>query len=65
MARGVPRTVKKREEGIAQNKVICKCSCVTIMTPKTDWCICRHCGNKLYRTSQLKFMYEMKERLNK
>ena len=65
MAFGVSKATLKKEKEIAENRVKCKCTCVTIMTPKTDWCICRHCGNKLYRTPQLKFKYEMKERLNK
>lgn len=65
MARGISKATKLREESIAQCKVKCKCSCVSILPPTTDYCICRWCGRKLYRTPQLKFKYEMKERLNK
>ena len=61
----VPKVVKLREKSIVECRVKCECSCVTIMTPRTDWCIGRWCGKKIYRTPQLKFKYEMKERLNK
>lgn len=65
MARGVDKITKRKEETLAQNKVKCECSCVSVLTPKTDYCICRWCGRKVYRTPQIKFKYEMKERLNK
>jgi len=59
------KELQRKENAIADLKVKCKCGCVTIMTPKTDWCICRWCQKKLYRTPQIKFKYEMEEKLKK
>lgn len=65
MAKYVNKKTLLREKSIAECRVKCKCSCVSIIPITTDYCICRWCGNKVYRTPQLKFKYEMKERLNK
>ena len=56
---------KRRAIEITKNSVKCKCGCVSVFQAQTDRIICRWCGNWLYRTPQLKFKYEMKERLNK
>ena len=63
MARGIPEYTKKKEEEMYEMRVICKCGCVTVMTPKTDWCICRWCKHKLYRTKELEFKYKMEEKM--
>ena len=65
MTNVVDKATLMKEASITKCRVKCKCSCVTIMTLQTDWTICRWCGRKVYRTPQLKFKYEMKERLNK
>ena len=61
----VSKEEQKRADEIAKYKVTCKCGCVSILPPNKDYYICRWCGRKVYRTPQLKFKYEMKERLNK
>lgn len=55
--------LKKKEKEISQMRVKCKCGCVTIMRPVTDWCICRWCKHKLYRTKEIEFRYKMMEEL--
>jgi len=65
MAKGISKSEQRRAAEIRKNSVKCKCGCVSIFQVQTDWIICRWCHNKLYRTPQLKFKYEMKERLNK
>ncbi len=65
MARGVDKKTLLLEKSLTNCRVKCECSCVSILSKQTDWIICRWCGRKLYRTPQLKFKYEMKERLNK
>lgn len=45
-------------------KVKCKCSHVVILT-NVDRVICSHCGNWVYKTPKIKFMYEMKEKIKK
>ena len=61
----VDKATLMKEASIKKCRVKCKCGCTSLITHKRDYIICRWCGCKLYRTPQLKFKYEMKERLNK
>jgi len=63
MARGVPKYTKRKEAEIARCRVKCKCGCTTLFTAKTDWCICRWCGHKLYRDKKTEFKYKMEEEM--
>ena len=58
------KALMKKEREIAKLKVKCKnCGCVSLITPKRDWCICRWCGNKVYRTDQIEFRYNVEEKM--
>jgi hypothetical protein len=54
---------KRRFEEILNNTVKCKCSCSTVMSSKTDRCVCRWCGNYIYRTPAIEFKYKTIEKL--
>lgn len=49
-------------EALAQHRVKCKCS-HTIILANTDRTICSYCGNWVYKTPKIKFMYEMKDKM--
>lgn len=59
------KSIDRFEEVMSSMKVQCKCGTKTVMTPKTDRCICRGCKNYVYRTKEIEFKYKIKEKMNK
>lgn len=55
--------IKQLENTLAEYKITCKCGTKTVMSSKTDRCICRGCKCWLYRTKELEFRYRLKEKM--
>lgn len=61
---GFKQDIKRNQER-SKDTIKCKCGCSTVITNKTDRCICRWCGKWLYRTPAIEFEYILKEKMKK